>query len=50
MFWNIKIFFYIIKNKIRDNSGLYMNNAPVGTRGLSRECVLRIPMHVVKGD
>ena len=23
---------------------------PVGTRGLSRECVLRIPMRVVKGD
>ena len=24
--------------------------SPVGTRGLSRECVLRIPMRVVKGD
>ena len=25
-------------------------NFPVGTRGFSRECVLCIPMRVVKGD
>ena len=28
----------------------YVRYTPVGTWGLSRECVLRIPMRVVKGD
>ena len=31
-------------------SSTFDKSTPVGTRGLSRECVLRIPMRAVKGD
>ena len=49
------IVLFINKTNIYENVNIFSlfprgDPTPVGTRGLSRECVPRIPMRVVRGD